>query len=97
MPIGGRGSNWDTTEFRQNLRKRSGPHYRQSGVEVSKGVQPIPPFADADNVILLEPRIARNKRILVIYAPLRHPQRGHGLLRYWRPSWLRTVETIPIV
>ena len=33
----------------------------KSGVEVSKGVQPIPPFADADTVILLEPRIARNE------------------------------------
>ena len=28
---------------------------------MSKGIQPIPPFADADNVILVEPRIARNK------------------------------------
>src|SRR5882762_3346118 len=51
--------------------QRSGPHYRQKWA--LKGVQPIPPFADADNVILLAPRVGRNRRILLLYAPLRHP------------------------
>jgi hypothetical protein len=42
-------------------------------------------------------RIARNKRILVVDAPLRHPLRGDGLLRDWRPSWLKTAKTILMV
>jgi hypothetical protein len=44
-------------------------HVNGSGVAIvvhGKSTR-APPFADTDNAILLEPRIARNKRIRLIY------------------------------
>jgi len=54
-------------QLRQNLRKEAAHH---SARLVSKGVQAIPPFADADNVILVEPRIARNEAYTNLYTHL---------------------------